>query len=1065
MAEFYDAKEVEDKFYEIWEERGYFEIDANKNICKDGRKFCIMMPPPNVTGSLHIGHALTFTLQDIMTRYKRMDGYKTLWQPGLDHAGIATQNVVEKQLLAQGIKKEELGREKFVEKVWEWKEKSGGMIVHQMRKLGISPAWSRQRFTMDEGLRIAVKKAFLNLYEKGLIVRENYMINWCTHDGALSDIEVEHKENKGKLYHLRYYLADEASNLSENSASNLSKQAEVSCDEFAGCKASANEANAAQNLANKSTNSNNKNFDEILTGDDEAKYRDEDLQVAQNFESADRTNSSSSEQNSNSCKDSSETSCNKAYQSENLPYIVVATTRPETYFGDTAVMVNPNDERYKNLIGKKVVLPIIGREIEIIADEHVDMEFGTGLVKVTPAHDTNDYEVGKRHDLKFITVFDEKGILNEQCAQFKGLERLEARDVIVAELEKLGNVEKIEDYENQVGYCYRCKNVVEPYISKQWFVKKQIADDAIAKVGEGLAKFYPAHWINSFNAWMRELRDWCISRQLWWGHQIPVFYCGECGHEWADEGEPTQCPKCKSANFHQDPDVLDTWFSSGLWPFSTLGWGNGEELKNEKWFDGDLAEFYPNNLLITGFDILFFWVARMMFQGENALGKLPFDDIYLHALVKDEQGRKMSKSLGNVIDPLVSIEEYSADILRFTLALLAVQGRDIKLSDEKMKLVRNFTNKLYNASKYLLLNESKFANLSDAKIETKLGKYMLSRFNECVREVRENIDAYRFNDAANAIYKFLWDEFCDWGIELSKADKGSVRELGAIFKEAMRLLSPFMPFISEFLFHELSGSNLESASSIMIEAYPQANECDLQIEKTFELVIEAIVAIRRAKATIEQGNSKIAKAFIKLNKGVELDMNLDSNYLGPAFGPSNKIDKYLVEQIMQKGDETKKDYTVYAEKKNNENTKEGDIIIWSSYAKEYIEEKNLDIEIPDLEWGESYKVEEFIKLLAKCEQIEFCDAKIENAARDVSENLEVFVPLEGVDMSAVIMRLRSQKTKLEKEIAKLSNMLNNEKFVASAPQAVVEANREGLASAAQKLEKVDSELANLGAAD
>jgi len=944
MAEFYDAKEVEDKFYKIWEERGYFEIDANKNIRKDGRKFCIMMPPPNVTGSLHIGHALTFTLQDIMTRYKRMDGYKTLWQPGLDHAGIATQNVVEKQLLAQGIKKEELGREKFVEKVWEWKEKSGGMIVHQMRKLGVSPAWSRQRFTMDEGLRIAVKKAFVNLYEKGLIVRENYMINWCTHDGALSDIEVEHKENKGKLYHLRYYLVDD-----QNLTSNSNKQAEVSCDEFAGCKRGANEA---QNLNQK----------------EEANYRKE-RRGGVDFDDGSAL----------VVRDRGEIHSNKAYQSENLPYIVVATTRPETYFGDTAVMVNPNDERYKNLIGKKVVLPIIGREIEIIADEHVDMEFGTGLVKVTPAHDTNDYEVGKRHDLKFITVFDEKGILNEQCAQFKGLERLEARDVIVAELEKLGNVEKIEDYENQVGYCYRCKNVVEPYISKQWFVKKQIADDAIAKVGEGLAKFYPAHWINSFNAWMRELRDWCISRQLWWGHQIPVFYCDECGHEWADEGEPTQCPKCKSANFHQDPDVLDTWFSSGLWPFSTLGWGNGEELKNEKWFDGDLAEFYPNNLLITGFDILFFWVARMMFQGENALGKLPFDDIYLHALVKDEQGRKMSKSLGNVIDPLVSIEEYSADVLRFTLALLAVQGRDIKLSDEKMKLVRNFTNKLYNASKYLLLNESKFANLSDAKIETKLGKYMLSRFNECVREARENIDAYRFNDAANAIYKFLWDEFCDWGIELSKADKGSVKELGAIFKEAMRLLSPFMPFISEYLFHELSGSNLENASSIMVEEYPQANERDLQTEKTFELVIEAIVAIRRAKATIEQGNSKIPKAFIKLN--------------------------------------------------GNENLTEAT---------------------------------NYIALLAKCEQIEFCNAKIENAARDVSENLEAFVPLEGVDMSAVIMRLRSQKTKLEKEIAKLSSMLNNEKFVASAPQVVVEANREGLQSAQEKFAKVCDELKAFG---
>ena len=887
MADFYDAKAVEESFYKIWEQRGYFEIDGNKDIQQKGKNFCIMMPPPNVTGVLHIGHSLTFTLQDIMTRYKRMDGYRTLWQPGLDHAGIATQNVVERELLAQGIKKEEIGREEFLKHVWHWKEQSGGQIVKQMKRLGVTPAWSRQRFTMDEGLKNAVRKAFVNLYDAGLIVRGNYMVNWCTHDGALSDVEVEHKENKGKLYHLRYYFTDE--------------------------------------------------------------------------------------QNSNSCKDSSETSRN---------YIVVATTRPETYFGDTAVMVNPADERYKNLIGKKVVLPLIDREIEIIADEYVDMSFGTGAVKVTPAHDTNDYEVGKRHELGFITVFDEKGILNEQCGKFQGLERLAARDQIVAELERLGFIEKIEDYENQVGYCYRCKNVVEPYISKQWFVKKQIADDAIAKVGEGLAKFYPAHWINSFNAWMRELRDWCISRQLWWGHQIPVFYCNECGHEWADEGEPTQCPKCKSANFHQDPDVLDTWFSSGLWPFSTLGWGNGEELKNEKWFEGDLAEFYPNNLLITGFDILFFWVARMMFQGENALGKLPFDDIYLHALVKDEQGRKMSKSLGNVIDPLVSIDEYSADILRFTLALLAVQGRDIKLSDEKMKLVRNFTNKLYNASKYLLLNESKFANLSDAKIETKLGKYMLSRFNECVREVRENIDAYRFNDAANAIYKFLWDEFCDWGIELSKADKGSVRELGAIFKEAMRLLNPFMPFISEFLFHELSGSNLESESSIMIEAYPQANERDLQIEKTFELVIEAIVAIRRAKATIEQGNSKIAKAFIKLN--------------------------------------------------GNENLTEAT---------------------------------NYIALLAKCEQIEFCDAKIENAARDVSENLEAFVPLEGVDMSAVIMRLRSQKTKLEKEIAKLSSMLNNEKFVASAPQAVVETNREGLASATQKLEKVDSELANLGAVD
>ncbi|MDO5045824.1 valine--tRNA ligase [Campylobacter sp.] len=864
---FYNAKEVEEKFYKIWEERGYFEIDANKDIQKDGRKFCIMMPPPNVTGSLHIGHSLTFTLQDIMTRYKRMDGYKTLWQPGLDHAGIATQNVVEKQLLAQGITKESIGREEFINRVWQWKEKSGGMIVHQMRRLGITPAWSRQRFTMDEGLKKAVKKAFVKLYENGTIVRGNYMINWCTHDGALSDIEVEHKDNKGKLYHIRYFLKDS--------------------------------------------------------------------------------------------KD----------------YIVVATTRPETYFGDTAVMVNPNDERYKHLVGKKVVLPIINREIEIIADEHVDMEFGTGLVKVTPAHDMNDYEVGKRHNLEFITCFDENGILNEQCDKFKGLERLEARDIIVAELEKIGNIEKIEDYENQVGYCYRCKNVVEPYISKQWFVKREIADKAIEDVANGLAKFYPPHWINSFNAWMRELRDWCISRQLWWGHQIPVFYCDDCGHEWADEGEPTECKKCKSKNFHQDKDVLDTWFSSGLWPFSTLGWGNGDELKNEKWFEEDLAEFYPNTLLITGFDILFFWVARMMFQGQNALGKLPFSDIYLHALVKDEQGRKMSKSLGNVIDPLDSIEEYSADILRFTLALLAVQGRDIKLSDDKMKLVRNFTNKLYNASKYLLLNESKFEDLEKIEVKTKLGIYILSRFNECVRQVRENIDAYRFNDAANALYKFLWDEFCDWGIELSKADKSSVKELGSIFKETMRLLSPFMPFISEYLYHELSGTNLETSGSIMISRYPEIKERNLEVENLFSLVIEAVVAIRRAKATIDLGNSKTQKAYVKLNRGENLN-----------------------------------------------------------------------------------EVREYIALLSKCEQIEFVKEKINDAVCDVSENLEVFISLQGVDMSAMIARLTAQKNKLEKEIAKLSNMLNNEKFTANAPAEVIETNKAGLASAKEQFEKVEAEL-------
>ena len=935
MADFYDAKAVEESFYKIWEQRGYFEIDGNKDIQQKGKNFCIMLPPPNVTGVLHIGHSLTYTLQDIMTRYKRMDGYRTLWQPGLDHAGIATQNVVERELLAQGIKKEEIGREEFLKHVWHWKEQSGGQIVKQMKRLGVTPAWSRQRFTMDEGLKNAVRKAFVNLYDAGLIVRGNYMVNWCTHDGALSDVEVEHRENKGKLYHLRYYFAD-GQNLS-----NLN-----------GCRAS--------NL--------NKNSFSNLTQNDEAKYRDEDLQVVQNFASADRTNSSSSEQNSNSCKDSSEMSRN---------YIVVATTRPETYFGDTAVMVNPADERYKNLIGKKVVLPLIGREIEIIADEYVDMSFGTGAVKVTPAHDTNDYEVGKRHELEFITVFDEKGILNEQCGKFSGLERLAARDQIVAELERLGFIEKIEDYENQVGYCYRCKNVVEPYISQQWFVRADIAKEAISKVNSGEAEFFPKHWINSFNAWMRELKDWCISRQLWWGHRIPVFYC-DCGHQWADEREsPDACPKCGGKNFTQDPDVLDTWFSSGLWPISTLGWGNGEALKNEKWFEEDLSEFYPNTMLITGFDILFFWVARMMFQCQNAMGELPFRDIYLHALVKDKDGKKMSKSSKNVVDPLLKIDEFSADILRFTLTILCVQGRDLRLSDDKLLIYRNFTNKLYNASKFLLLNASKFDDLDVARIKTSLGKYMLSRFNCCVGAVRENLDEYRFNDAATELYKFFWDEFCDWGIELSKADKAAIGELGMIFKEAMKLLSPFMPFLSEYLYQELSGTKLQDARSIMVMRYPHPGERDERIEELFSLLIEAIVSIRRAKATIELGNARVAKAYVK--SAVDLSAAAD-----------------------------------------------------------------------------------YIKTLAKVDEVEFTQQNIANSARDVSENLESFVPLEGVDLSGVISRLNAQKAKLQKEIEKLSGMLNNEKFVASAPQAVVEANREGLQSAQEKFAKVCDELKAFG---
>ena len=868
----YNPKEIEEQYYKIWEERGYFEIEGNSSIVNN-KTFSIMMPPPNVTGSLHIGHALTFTLQDIIVRYKRMDGYKTLWQPGVDHAGIATQNVVEKQLLAQGKTKEEIGRDAFLELCWKQKESSNNTITSQLRKLGVSPAWSRERFTMDDGLANAVKKAFKQMYESGYIVRDNYMINWCTHDGALSDIEVEYEEHAGKLYHIRYPLSDSSGT------------------------------------------------------------------------------------------------------------VVVATTRPETYFGDTAVMVHPEDARYKDIIGKKVKLPLVDREIEIIADAHVDMEFGTGIVKVTPAHDPNDYEVGKRHGLEFITIFDENGILNGYCGEFEGMERLEAREQVVAKLQEKGFIEKIEEHTHQVGHCYRCGNVIEPYISRQWFVKKEFAKNAIEKVNAGGAKFFPSHWINSYNAWMSELRDWCISRQLWWGHQIPVIYCDDCGSESVFEDEkPTTCPKCGSKNIKQDPDVLDTWFSSGLWPFSTLGWGNSGLFKDEKWFENDLNDFYPNSLLVTGFDILFFWVARMLMMGENLTEQLPFKDIYLHALVKDEKGEKMSKSKGNVIDPLDMIAKYSTDALRFTLAVLAVQGRDIKLSEERLELSRNFTNKLYNATNFLLLNSESFDDLDVNKINTPLGKYMLSQLAKATNETREFLDQYRFNDAATTLYRFLWGEFCDWGIELSKASKESIGELGSIYKESLKLLHPFMPFISEYLYHALSKSTLEDSSSIMISSYPNFQISDEKSTKDFELIIEAIVSVRRCKTLIDQGNQKITKAYILASK------DIDTNIAKP-----------------------------------------------------------------------------FIEKLAKVEDIIFTDQRLERCVSDVSDNLTSMIATDDIDLAPIINKLDKQKEKLQKEIDKLSSMLSNERFVANAPENVIKENKKALEEANNKLSKITSELATLGA--
>ena len=875
MSNKYNPKAVEDSYYKLCEERGYFEIDGNESIQeadKNGKikTFSLMMPPPNVTGSLHIGHALTFTLQDIITRYKRMDGYKTLWQPGTDHAGIATQNVVEKQLLAEGTTKEEIGREKFLERAWLQKETSGGNIVHQMRKLGVTPAWRRERFTLDSGLHEAVKEAFVALYDEGQITQNNYMVNWCTHDGALSDIEVEHEEVNGKFYTMIYKFADGSGELE------------------------------------------------------------------------------------------------------------VATTRPETYFGDTAIMVHPDDSRYADIIGKEVLLPLTDRTIKVITDSHVDMEFGTGVVKVTPAHDQNDYAVGKRHDLEFIKVFDEKGILNDYCGEFAGLERLEARPVIVKALQNAGHIVKIEEHIHQVGHCYRCKNIVEPFISTQWFLSNEMAQNSIDKT-KAHNNFHPAHWINSYTAWMDELRPWCISRQLWWGHRIPVFTCTDCNHQWADKADvPEGCPKCASKNLTQDPDVLDTWFSSALWAMSPLGWGNNGELEN-LYTPTDMEDFYPNSLLITGFDIMFFWVARMMMMGEHFTKELPFKDIYMHALVRDEHGHKMSKSKGNVIDPLDMVEEHSADIIRFTLAYLAVQGRDIKLGAKNLEQFRNFTNKIYNASNYLQLNHDTFKDLNEIEVKTPLGLYMQSRLSEAVDTIREKIDGYKFDEMAKVLYNFVWNEFCDWGIEYSKADKESIIELGAIFKETLKMISPIMPFIADHLYHKLSGTTLEEGESLMVKNFPKAITRDEEIEASFAIIEEAITAIRRAKVIIDMGNSKIAKAYIKLDTTIDQDM-----------------------------------------------------------------------------------AKPFIQRLAKVEEIEFVRAKVEGSITDVSNNLEVYIPTNEIDLTAIITKLTNQKNKVEKTVIKLSNMLNNERFVANAPAEVLEKNRKELADAEGKMSKVLAELEGFG---
>ena len=746
----YNPSEIEDKIYNNWVEKRYFEAEA------DSKKepFTIVIPPPNVTGQLHMGHALDETLQDILVRYKRMKGFNALWIPGTDHAGIATQIKVEEALRNEdGTTRYDLGREKFLEKVWDWKAKYGSRIINQLKKLGSSCAWERERFTMDEGCSKAVKEVFVNLYNKGLIYQGNRIINWCPHCiTALSDAEVEYTEQDGYFWHIKYPV-----------------------------------------------------------------------------------------------KDSDE-------------YVEIATTRPETLLGDTAVAVHPDDERYTHLVGKTLILPLVGREIPVIADEYVDKEFGTGCVKITPAHDPNDFEVGMRHNLEQIKVLNDDATINSYGGKYEGLDRYEARKQMVDDLKEQGYLVKVVPHKHNVGQCYRCSTTVEPITSKQWFVKmKPLAEKAIKVVEDGTVKFVPDRFSKTYLNWMENVHDWCISRQLWWGHRIPAYYCTKCNETIVSKEEVTKCPHC-GADVKQDPDVLDTWFSSALWPFSTLGWP--EKTK-------DLDYFFPTSVLVTGYDIIFFWVARMIFSSLEHTGKEPFKHVLIHGLVRDSQGRKMSKSLGNGIDPIEIIDQYGADALRFTLATGNSPGNDMRFYEKKVESSRNFANKIWNASRFLLMNmdidEIKLP--SEDKLRTE-DKWILSAFNSVCKEVNENIDKFELGVAVNKIYDFIWDNYCDWYIELVKprlyAKDGSETEaqqvLCYVLVNSLKLLHPFMPFVTEEIFSYLPTGE----ESIMISRYPEYDEklCYPDDEKKMQIIMEAIKGIRNVRSLMNVVPSKKAKVII-----------------------------------------------------------------------------------------------------------------------------------------------------------------------------------------------------------
>ena len=741
MDKIYNPKDVEENIYKEWEEKGYFKAEVNSHK----KPFTIVMPPPNITGKLHMGHALDETMQDILIRFKRMQGFEALWVPGTDHASIATEAKVVEQLKKEGLSKEEIGREKFLERTWQWKKEYGGNIVNQLRKLGASCDWSRERFTMDEGCSRAVRKFFVKLYEKGLIYRGEKIINWCPNcKTSISDSEVNFKEMDGNFWHINYKLVD------------------------------------------------------------------------------------------------------------SLDHVTVATTRPETMFGDVALAVNPKDPRYSHLIGKKVIVPVVEREIPIIADDYVDIEVGTGVLKITPAHDPNDFEVGQRHNLPIINVMDENGKMNENAILFKGLDRYEARNQLVGLLCKGGYLEKTESIHHNVGTCYRCSTTVEPRVSTQWFVKMdELAKPAIDCVKNNKTKFVPERFSKIYFHWMENIKDWCISRQLWWGHRIPVWYCKKCGKMTVSKDTPDVCKHCGSNEIYQDNDTLDTWFSSGLWPFSVLGWPEKTP---------ELDYFYPTNVLVTGYDIIFFWVAKMIFSSLEMTGKEPFENILIHGLVRDSQGRKMSKSLGNGVDPLEIIEKYGADALRFSLMLGNSPGNDMRFFNEKVEASRNFANKIWNAARFIHLNTDNQA--LEKGIPEEIGdidSWIISRLNTVISEVTNNLDKFELGIAAQNIYDFVWDEFCDWYIEFSKIE-GKKEVLLFVVDSILKLLHPFMPFVTEEIWK--SFQNIDG--SIMIEKYPEFNKkyINKNAEYNINVLMSVIKSIRNMRSEMNVSHGKKTVIYI-----------------------------------------------------------------------------------------------------------------------------------------------------------------------------------------------------------